>query len=148
MGGAGGIGETDVAHLRRAIALAHEARAAGDEPYGALLVGPDGRVLAEDRNRTVTARDVTAHPELVLARWAARELAPGVVRGTTMYTSCRPCAMCATAIGYAGLGRVVYALSTGQHDAVRPPGDPPATRWDGPALHDEARAPLEGWSPP
>jgi tRNA(Arg) A34 adenosine deaminase TadA len=145
MAGAESVGTEDEAHLRRAIALAHEARAAGDEPYGALLVGPDRRVLAEDRNRVVTGRDVTAHPELALARWAARELRPEDVRATTMYTSCQPCAMCATAIRYAGLGRVVFALSTAQHDALRPPGDPPATRCDGPALHDEARAPLEGF---
>lgn len=144
MGGGEPLEEADAAHLRRAIALAHDARAAGDGPYGALLVGPDGRVLAEDRNRAVTAHDATAHPELELARWAARELTPEVARGTTMYTSCQPCAMCATAIGYAGLGRVVYGLSTAQHDALRPPGEPAPTRWEGPALHDEARAPLTG----
>jgi tRNA(Arg) A34 adenosine deaminase TadA len=58
------------------IRLASEARRAGDQPYGALLVAADGTVLAEDRNTVVTERDITAHPELKLARWAARELDP------------------------------------------------------------------------
>ena len=66
--------EADELHLRRAIELAAAARAAGDMPYGSLLVGPAGDVLAEDRNTVVTERDITAHPELKLARWAARQL--------------------------------------------------------------------------
>ncbi|HYI17138.1 MAG TPA: nucleoside deaminase, partial [Solirubrobacteraceae bacterium] len=66
--------EADERHLRRAIELAAAARAAGDMPFGSLLVGPAGEVLAEDRNTVLTERDVTAHPELKLARWAGREL--------------------------------------------------------------------------
>ncbi|WSA74344.1 hypothetical protein OG930_44415 [Streptomyces sp. NBC_01799] len=60
--------------LRRAIALAAQARAAGNPPFGSLLSGPDGTVLAEEHNTTLTDQDITAHPELKLARWAAREL--------------------------------------------------------------------------
>jgi pyrimidine deaminase RibD-like protein len=86
--------EVDEQHLRRAIELAAEARAAGDMPFGSLLVGPDGDVLAEDRNTVVTERDITAHPELKLARRAARQLEADIARQTTMYTSCQPCPMC------------------------------------------------------
>ncbi|MEV1144736.1 nucleoside deaminase [Micromonospora sp. NPDC049799] len=130
-------------HLRRAIALAGEARAAGDPPFGSLLVDADGAVLAEDRNTTVTGDDVTAHPELKLARWAARSLTPDEAAVTTMYTSCQPCGMCAGAIARSGLGRVVFALSAEQLDAIKPPGAAPrAARQDGPYLHDEARAPV------
>ena len=50
--------ESDEHHLRRAIELAAEARAAGDMPFGTLLVGPDGDVLLEDRNTVVTAGDI------------------------------------------------------------------------------------------
>lgn len=61
-------------HLRRAITLAAEARAGGNPPFGSLLVGPDGAVLVEERNTTLTGDDITAHPELKVASWAARSL--------------------------------------------------------------------------
>jgi tRNA(Arg) A34 adenosine deaminase TadA len=141
--------DTDERHLRRAIELAAEARAAGDMPYGSLLVGPAGDVLAEDRNTVVTERDITAHPELKLARWAARELEADVARRTTMYTSCQPCPMCTGAIARSGLGRVVFALSSEQHDEIKPPAaagpDAAAVAFEGPALFAEARVPIDGY---
>ncbi|MFI7643238.1 hypothetical protein [Nonomuraea sp. NPDC049400] len=76
--------------LRRAIELAAAARAGGNPPFGSLLAGPDGRVLAEEQNTTLTDADISAHPELKLARWAARELDPATAATTTMYTSCQP----------------------------------------------------------
>jgi hypothetical protein len=65
-----GMNETDEQHLRRAIELAAQARAAGEQPFGSLLIGPEGDVLAEDHNTVLGDRDVTAHPELKLARCA------------------------------------------------------------------------------
>ena len=139
----------DEGYLRAAIRLASEARQAGDQPYGALLVAADGTVLAEDRNTVVTERDITAHPELKLARWAARELSLPAARTTTMYTSCQPCAMCTNAIARANLARVVYALAGDQLHNLKPPGsvDPDAAQvvYDGPALFDEARVPIDGY---
>jgi tRNA(Arg) A34 adenosine deaminase TadA len=139
----------DEGYLRAAIRLASEARRAGDQPYGALLVAADGTVLAEDRNTVVTERDITAHPELKLARWAARELSLTAARTTTMYTSCQPCAMCTNAIARANLARVVYALAGDQLHNLKPPGsvDPDAAQvvYDGPALFDEARVPIDGF---
>ena len=141
--------EADERHLRRAVELAAEARAAGDMPFGSLLVGPAGDVLAEDRNTVVTERDISAHPELKLARWAARHLDAGTARDTTMYTSCEPCPMCSGAIARSGLGRVVFALSGEQLAELRPPGavGPDAARvaYEGPALFDEARVPIDGY---
>ncbi|WP_344294533.1 nucleoside deaminase [Streptomyces synnematoformans] len=135
--------------LRRAVELAAEARAAGNGPFGSLLVGPGGDVLAEDRNTTVVDDDITAHPELKLARWAARELDAGTAAGTTMYTSCEPCGMCAGALVWSGIGRVVYALSAGQLRELRPaPGPGAAVPSDGPYLYEEARRVFEGYTPP
>ncbi|GLY76082.1 nucleoside deaminase [Actinoallomurus iriomotensis] len=131
--------------LRRAIALAAEARAAGDPPFGSLLAGPDGAVLAEERNTTVTGADISAHPELKLARWAARELDPATAAATTMYTSCQPCQMCTGAIARSGLGRVVYALSDEQLAGLKPGGGWPDVPQEGPALYEEARVPVEGY---
>lgn len=140
------MNEADERHLRRAIALASEGRAAGDMPYGSLLVGPDGGVLAEDRNTVLTERDITAHPELKLARWAARELDAGIARRTTMYTSCQPCPMCTGAIARSGLGRVVYALAGEQLQALGAASpDAAVVVYDGPALFDEARVPIDGY---
>jgi tRNA(Arg) A34 adenosine deaminase TadA len=135
----------DERFLRRAVELATAGRAAGDAPFGSLLVGPDGAVLAEDHNTVLSDGDISAHPELKLARWAARELDPATAAATTMYTSCQPCGMCTGAIDRSGLGRVVFALSNEQFEDLKPAGGFPRVRQDGPALYDEARAAVEGY---
>jgi tRNA(Arg) A34 adenosine deaminase TadA len=141
--------DADERHLGRAIELAAEARAAGDMPFGSLLVGPIGDVLAEARNTVVTERDITAHPELKMARWAARELDAEVAKQITMYTSCQPCNMCTGAIVRSGLGRVVFALSSEQLEELKPPGpvSPEAAQvaYEGPALFAKARTPIDGY---
>lgn len=108
------ITETDLAHLRRCVDLASEAVDAGDEPFGSVLVGADGTVLAEDRNRIHTSGDGTRHPEFTLARWAAENMEPEERPGATVYTSGEHCPMCAAAHGWVGLGRIVYASSSEQ----------------------------------
>ncbi|MFI6508946.1 nucleoside deaminase [Streptosporangium sp. NPDC050855] len=135
----------DETFLRRAVALAARARATGDAPFGSLLVGPDGDVLAEDHNTVTSDGDISAHPELKLARWAARELDPATAAATTMYTSCQPCPMCEGAIERSGLGRVVYALSNEQLAALKPGVGWPRVPQEGPALFEEARVPVEGF---
>jgi tRNA(Arg) A34 adenosine deaminase TadA len=140
-----GVDRRDEELLRRAIALAAGAPAVGDRPFGSLLVGPDGAVLVEDHNRRATTGDISAHPELRLAVWAARELDPGQAAATTMYTSCEPCPMCAEAIAIAGLGRVVFALSGAQFEELAEPPARAAVRYDGPALFDEARRPIDAF---
>jgi tRNA(Arg) A34 adenosine deaminase TadA len=108
-----GLTSHDLAHLRRCVDLAGEALADGDEPFGSVLVDPDGAVLHEDRNRTAGG-DQTRHPELELARWAAAHVAPEVRPDCTVYTSGEHCPMCAAGHAWVGLGRVVYAGSTAQ----------------------------------
>jgi tRNA(Arg) A34 adenosine deaminase TadA len=131
--------------LRRAIELAAEARKNGNPPFGSLLVGPDGSVLAEERNTTITEGDISFHPELKLAVWAAQQLSPEVAAGTTMYTSCQPCGMCSGALARSGLGKVVFALSGEQLDGLKSTGGFPAVPLEGPALYDEARVPVDGY---
>jgi tRNA(Arg) A34 adenosine deaminase TadA len=135
----------DEGFLRRAIELAATARATGDAPFGSLVVGPDGKVLAEAHNTVLTDADISAHPELKLAKWAARELDPATAAKTTMYTSCQPCGMCAGAIERSGLGRVMFALSNEQLADLKPGGGWPPVPQEGPALYDEARVPLDGY---
>jgi len=136
---------TDEDFLRRAIAQAALARATGDAPFGSLLVGADGAVLAEEHNTVLTDGDITAHPELKLARWAARSLTPDVAAATTMYTSCQPCQMCTGAIARSGLGHVVFALSNEQLHEITAGGAWPVVPQRGPSLYDEARAVIDGY---
>ena len=93
--------------------LAADALEAGDEPFGSVLVGSDGAVLAEDRNR-VAGGDRTRHPEFELARWAAANLTPEQRSTATVYTSGEHCPMCAAAHAWVGLGPIVYASSSEQ----------------------------------
>ena len=104
----------DLPYLRRCVELATEAVEAGDFPFGSVLVAADGTVLAEDRNREVTAADPTRHPEFELARWAAANLTPLERAAATVYTSGEHCPMCAAAHGWVGLGRIAYVSSTEQ----------------------------------
>lgn len=107
------ISTTDKTHLQRCIELAEEALAAGDEPFGSVLVSAKGEVLAEDRNR-IAGGDSTRHPEFALARWAAENLTPDERQTACAYTSGEHCPMCAAAHGWVGLGRIVYVSSSQQ----------------------------------
>ena len=104
----------DLPHLRRCVELAAEAVAAGDFPFGSVLVAGDGRVLAEDRNRENTMGDSTRHPEFELARWAAANMTAGQRAAATVFTSGEHCPMCSAAHAWVGLGRIVYVSSSGQ----------------------------------
>ncbi|MBO1516981.1 nucleoside deaminase [Psychrobacter celer] len=107
------IHDSDLVHLRRCIALAAEAVAAGDAPFGSVLVDGEGRVLKEDRNRANTV-DPTYHPEIAVAKWAAQNMTPEARAKAVVYTSGEHCAMCSAAHAWAGLGRIVYVSSSKQ----------------------------------
>lgn len=107
------ISDSDLDHLRRCVELAGAALAAGDEPFGSLLVDAAGDVRFEDHNR-VSGGDATRHPEFEIARWAATNLDPGDRRAATVYTSGEHCPMCSAAHAWVGLGRIVYATSSAQ----------------------------------
>lgn len=107
------ITDDDMIHLRRCVQLAAEALEAGDMPFGSVLVDSAGKVLREDRNR-INSVDATYHPEIALARWAAKHIDSNERAKTTMYTSGEHCAMCSAAHGLAGLGRIVYVSSAKQ----------------------------------
>jgi tRNA(adenine34) deaminase len=105
------LSEDDTRLLRAAITLSQRARAAGDQPYGAVLADAQGQVLAEAVNTQVTSADCTAHAEMNLLRDASLRLSRETLARCTVYASGEPCPMCAGAIYWAGIGRVVYALS-------------------------------------
>ena len=141
--------------LRRAFDVARRSRAAGDHPFGCVLADGEGRVLMEQGNGYKSeGGDRTAHAERLIASRAARTYDLGFLAHCTLYTSAEPCVMCAGAIYWAGIGRVVYGQSekalkdeTGAHEE-NPTLDLPCalvfaagqrpTEVVGPLLEDEA----------
>ncbi len=102
----------DLQYLKRAIELSAEARRSGKHPFAAMVVAADGAVLAEAGNNSLPPDgDPTQHAELRAAQLAYRAGSPEQLAQATLYTSAEPCAMCAGAIYWCGIGRVVYALS-------------------------------------
>ena len=100
--------------LRRAFAVAERAQQKGSHPFGAILVGPDGDVLMEAENGYLPDGDMTAHAERLLATAASKAYELDELFECTMYATAEPCAMCAGAIYWAGIGRVVYGQA--EHD--------------------------------
>jgi len=102
---------TDIQHLRMAIEVAQKARTHGNHPFGAILVNEKNQVVLQAENSVVTGRDCTGHAETNLMRLASQNFSPEELSACTLYTSTEPCAMCAGAIYWGNVGRVVYALS-------------------------------------
>ena len=98
-------------HLLAAVELARRSREIGNHPFGARLVDATGEVLLEAENTVVTERDCTGHAETNLMRIASERFSPEFLQGCTLYASTEPCAMCAGAIYWGNVGRVVFALS-------------------------------------
>ena len=156
------VSEKDLAFLRQAIELAREARSEGRHPFGALIVNEFGETVAAALNNAVKpAGDPTQHAETLACADAAKRLSEAELAKCTLYTSTEPCAMCAGAIYWIGLGRVVFGLSetglmryTGSHEE-NPTLDLPCREVfakgqkkiavSGPLLEDEAGAVHEGF---
>jgi tRNA(Arg) A34 adenosine deaminase TadA len=103
-----------------ALALA-EAKAAagrGEVPIGAVLVSPEGRVLARNGNRILELKDPTAHAEMLVLRESAEALGNERLVGTALYVTLEPCAMCAGAISLARVARLVYAAADPKGGAI------------------------------
>jgi tRNA(Arg) A34 adenosine deaminase TadA len=162
MTGPAGLGkaERDEHFLRRSFEVARRSMSHGNHPFGAILVDENGSVLIETENGYMPAHDGTAHAERLLATEACRTLSRDLLAKATLYSSAEPCAMCAGAIYWAGIGRVLYGLSehrlrsiTGNHPE-NPTLDLPcrevfasgqrATEVIGPLLEDEAAALHDG----
>jgi len=156
------VSEQDLAFLRRAIELAREARSDGRHPFGALIVNEFGETVAAALNNAVRPNgDPTQHAETLACADAAKRLSEAELAKCTLYTSTEPCAMCAGAIYWIGLGRVVFGLSetglmryTGSHEE-NPTLDLPCREVfakgqkkiavSGPLLEEEAGAVHEGF---
>lgn len=152
----------DLALLRQSIALSDQSRARGRHPFAALVADAAGNIIASAGNNSMPPEgDPTQHAELVAAAQAARVLPSAQLADCTLYTSAEPCCMCAGAVYWTGIGRVVYALS--EHKLLGLTGDHPENptfslpcrevfargqrkvEVVGPVLEDEAAAPHAGF---
>ena len=102
--------DKDLKHLQTAIEVAQKAREHGNHPFGAILVDENNEVLLEAENTVVSERDCTGHAETNLMRLATKSFSPEKLAKCILYTSTEPCAMCAGAIHWGNVRRVVYAL--------------------------------------
>ena len=118
------MNNTDLEHLRTAIEVAQKAREHGNHPFGAILVGENNEVLLQAENTVVTERDGTGHAETNLMRLATQHFPLEKLATCTLYTSTEPCAMCAGAIHWGNVRRIVYALGeTELYELIGPSPD-------------------------
>ena len=109
-------------YMGLALAEARAALARGEIPIGAVVVA-GGRVIGRGHNQTERLTDVTAHAEMLALTAAARTLRGKYLSDATLYVTVEPCPMCAGAIGWSQLGRIVYGASDakrGYSTIVRP----------------------------
>ena len=109
---------TDEEAIALALAEAEACAARGEVPVGAVLLAPDGALLAKDGNRILERKDPTAHAEMLVLRRAAEKLGNERLTGTSLFVSLEPCAMCAGAMSLARVGRLVFAAEDAKGGAV------------------------------
>ncbi|GGG79295.1 tRNA-specific adenosine deaminase [Parapedobacter pyrenivorans] len=141
------LSENHRIHLQRCVALAKQALAEGNDPFGSLLLAANGELLFEDYNRTVNGNQML-HPELALAQWAVANMTLEERATATVYTSGEHCAMCSAAHAWVGLGRIIYASSSEQlqewmveFDAKPSPINPLGIKDVAPAIETEGPYP-------
>lgn len=100
-----------ISHMETALDEARLAAKAGEVPVGAVIVGPDGTVLAQTRNRMRELKDPTAHAEMLAIRAACAALASERLTGCDLYVTLEPCPSCAGAISAARIARLYYGAA-------------------------------------
>jgi cytidine deaminase len=108
-----------------ALAEARAAAERGEVPVGAVVVAPDGRIVARAGNRTRQLSDPTAHAELLAIRAACAAAGSDRLTGHDLYVTLEPCAMCAAAISAARIGRLYYGAADPKSGGVAPGAEPP-----------------------
>jgi tRNA(adenine34) deaminase len=102
--------ERDGRYLQQAIAWSRTARARGNRPFGAIVVAGDGALLAEAYCDTTETGDCTGHAETNAVRMVSKTVSRAALREATIYSSGEPCVMCAGAIFWSNIGRVVFGI--------------------------------------
>ena len=110
--------EDDILYMRQALSEAREAYRQGEIPIGAVVVCRD-RIIARSHNLTELLRDVTAHAEMQAITAAAEHLGGEYLCDCTLYVTVEPCVMCAGALGWSQMGRIVYGAPDGKRGYSR-----------------------------
>ncbi len=97
--------------MRAAMEEAKNAAARDEVPIGAVIVDENGAIVAQDGNRTRELNDPSAHAEILAIRAACEKAGAQRIPNHTLYVTLEPCAMCAGAISFARIGRVVFGAS-------------------------------------
>ena len=108
----------DAYFMRQALAQARLAATIGEIPVGAVVVS-NGRIIARGHNQTERLNDVTAHAEIIALTAAANHLGDKYLRDCTLYVTLEPCPMCAGALAWAQLSRLVYGASDDKRGFMR-----------------------------
>ena len=98
-------------YIRRCIEIADEAVAAGNHPFGALIVDKEGNIIVESGNIEVTEKECTGHAETTAMRKAVKLYSREFLWDCTLYSTAEPCCMCTGAIYWGNVGRIVYGIS-------------------------------------
>lgn len=132
--------DSDTVFMRRALAEAEQAAREGEIPVGAVVVCR-GRVIACAHNLTETLHDVTAHAEMQAITAAANALGGKYLTGCTMYVTVEPCPMCAGALGWSQISRVVYGAKDDKrgYHLIAPNSLHPKTEVTNGVLEDDCR---------
>ena len=130
----------DEQFMRKAIAEAQQALQEGEIPIGAVIVCND-RIIARAHNLTETLHDVTAHAEMQAITSAANELGGKYLTDCTLYVTIEPCTMCAGALGWSHLSRIVYGAADEKrgYQLYAPRALHPKTKITGGILEEECR---------
>jgi len=104
------LSDTDATYLRDAIRMSAVARARGNRPFGAVVISKQGELLAEAYCNTTETGDCTGHAETTAVRMLSPKHARSVLSEATLYSSAEPCVMCAGAIFWSGIQRVIYGI--------------------------------------
>jgi tRNA(adenine34) deaminase len=104
--------------MRAALQEAEKGAAAGEVPVGAVVVSPEGKILARAHNRPVGAKDPTAHAEILALRQAARKVGNYRLAGCRLVVTLEPCPMCAGAAVAARVAEIVYGAEDPKGGAV------------------------------
>lgn len=134
----------DEHYMRIAYREAKRALEQGNHPFSALLVDTDGKPVMAAQNSVITDKDVTAHAEINLIRAASRKFEPDQLKSFTLYASAEPCPMCAGAIVWANIRRVVFGLGmVATYELYDAGPDDPALRMHAAGVFAEAPWPIE-----
>ena len=132
--------------MRLALNEAKAAYEEGEIPVGAVIVA-NGRVIARAHNQTETLHDVTAHAEMLAITSAASMLGGKYLSGCTLYVTVEPCIMCACALGWAQMSRIVYGAADEKrgYSVFAPKALHPKAKVEGGILEEECKALMQAF---